>query len=192
MKKTHLTGLALVVAACTVSATDRLPPTLTLSRAAMEHGVKLGQAVPQRDLSCSDSTVRRVAAPGAVQMITFATPYDCALCSLHLSSLGSIHWNQLPKIDPFIVAWGPSAKELVRLESGVKDTPGLTFPSVCIDREGVFWDSLNVSHTPFTAIVRDGRVIYLHDGVLSSPALGDQFYEDVARLLPEEASDTPP
>lgn len=178
-----MAGFALLVAACTAPATGRSTEGLTISRALNEHGVELGRAVPLTPLSCSDSTTRRVADPDAVQMITFATPYDCALCSIHLSSLGSIRWSQLPKVDPFIVAWGPSREELVRLESGVSDTLGLTFPPVCIDRKGVLWDSLNVSHTPFSAIVRNGRIIYLHDGVLSSAAAGNQFYEDVARLL---------
>jgi len=81
------------------------------------------------------------------------------------------------------VAWGPSPKRLAQLESGVSDTLGLTFPSVCIDRKGVLWDSLNVSHTPFSVIVRNGRIIYLHDAALTSAAVGEQFYADVAWLL---------
>lgn len=184
MRNRSLAALVLLTAGCTLFAAERTPDALTISRAYMEHGVTLGQAVPLTPLSCSDSTARRVGDPDALQMITFATSYDgCTVCNLHLKSLGSIRWRQLPDVDPFIVAWGPSRKRLVQLESGLSDTLGLTFPSVCIDRKGVLWDSLNVSHTPFSVIVRNGRIIYLHDADLTPAAVGEQFYADVARLL---------
>lgn len=189
MRKSRLVVVVLLTAGCTVSAAERIPDTLTISRAYMEHGVALGQAVPLTPLSCSDSTTRRVGDPNAIQMITFATTYDgCTICNLHLKSLGGVRWKELPKLEPFIVAWGPSPKRLAQLESGVSDTLGLTFPSVCIDRKGVLWDSLNVSHTPFSVIVRNGRIIYLHDAALTSAAVGEQFYADVARLLGDGGS----
>lgn len=184
MRNRSLAAFVLLIAGCTVSAAERTPDMLTISRAYMEHGVALGQAVPLTPLSCSDSTARRVADPDALQMITFATTNDdCTVCNLHLKSLGGVRWNDLPELEPFIVAWGTSRKRLAQLESGLSDTLGLTFPPVCIDQKGVLWDSLNVSHTPFSVILRNGRIIYLHDATLTEAVVGEQFYADVARLL---------
>lgn len=56
------------------------------------------------------------------------------------------------------------------------------FP-VCIDEVGVLWNSLNVSHTPFTVLVENGRIIYLEDRNLARLNRQEEFLADLARLI---------
>lgn len=174
--------LALGFSACGTGEAPRGPGgTPLLSRALSEHGVVLGQAVPEVALGCSDGVTRHIGEKGAYQLVTFATPFDCVMCNLHIASLGDVPWNTLPELDPIVVAWSPAKSDRDHLSVGGGDEP-VMFP-VCIDEAGVLWDSLNVSHTPFTVLVEDGRVIYLEDRNLARLNRQEEFLADLARLI---------
>lgn len=179
-------GLVVLLVGCTITSdkpsTSKSDGRPRAARALSEHGVAIGQRVPPIPVSCADRTNREVGGGAGLQLITFATAHDCALCNLHLASLKTIDWTQFSFIDPFIVAWGPSRADLAKLESQdmIRDLP---LP-VCIDRPGVLWDSLDIAHTPFTVIIRRGKIIQVYDQDLSREAYRDQFLKDLSTLPP--------
>jgi len=152
-----------------------------LSRALSEHGVRLGQVAPAVRMECSDGVSRNVGAKDTYQLITFATKSDCAMCNLHLASLDRVEWNDLPPVDRFIVSWSPIASDVRHIASAGQDT-ALGLP-LCLDREGVLWDSLSLSHTPFTTILANGVVVYLEDRDLSRVGRLEEFVGDLSSLL---------
>lgn len=157
-------------------------------RALSEHGVAIGQRVPEVLVSCADGSQRQVGRRDGLQLVLFATASDCALCNLHLESLAHVDWTQVAGLDRFVVAWTPSSRDLRQLESQevLRNLP----LQVCADSSGILWDSLGLAHTPFTAILREDRIVYVYDGDVARGVRGDQFLKDVADLIHGAASDT--
>lgn len=146
------------------------------SRALMDHGVREGTTVPATEVECTDGSGRTVGAPGELQVLTFATPFDCTQCTPHVAlGPGLIKESGLEK-QAFFVVWSPNRAALRNPSLAEVDLP------VCIDSGGALWDALNLLHTPFTAVVRDGAVLYLHDGNFATEQQRAQFKNDLRAL----------
>jgi hypothetical protein len=53
---------------------------------------------------------------------------------------------------------------------------------LCLNQDGSLWDLYDVSHTPFTAVVFNGKVVYLNDQDLLKPGSRQQFIRDLRSL----------
>jgi len=141
-----------------------------------EHGVQIGAAVPRTAVTCDDSTTTIGSAP--IELITFSTPQDCSACSEHLAGLEtlSVH-GKLPARD-VVVLWAPGED----LERNVAHLRRTMHRKLCIDPPGDLWDRLDVSHTPFTILVRRDTIVYVNDSRLTSPLHAADFLHDVELL----------
>lgn len=178
VQRTHLVflvvGLALLAGCETKRAAAGTRPEIPSET--MQHGVQVGVRLASLDLHCTDA-IRRVVSPASgVQLVTFATPYDCSSCSPHLAGLDNLkNQGKLPR-DEMIVVWG-SPRDLASMTSAKH---AASPRPVCIDSSGVFWDRDNVSHTPFTVLLVNGRIAYVNDRLLAEQALSDAFEADLA------------
>lgn len=150
-----------------------------IDRAGMEHGLAINDRIELTLLSCRNGERHEAGREGAVEIVTFATPFDCVYCSVHLSGLVELV-DQLPeKVQPpVLVLWSPSDTQLER----AVDKFGDSGFDLCHDVEGTLWDRYNLTNTPFTVVLRNGRVVYLNDWALDEAA-GEQFLADVQNLI---------
>ena len=124
----------------------------------------IGDRITQQELACSDGRSRRVADRGVAQVVTFASLGDCSSCASHMTGVDSIYSRRELKLEMFSVIYGPGAREpdIVRRMAPPQARPA------CTDQRGVFWEALDLSHTPLTVLLIDGRIAYMHDAPLDS------------------------
>lgn len=142
----------------------------------MDHGLALGTRLSPVRLGCTDGLARTFAAPGEVQVITFATPYDCSRCAPHLATVPELEKKAGAGGRAFLVAWAPNPAQITRA-LGHRAVP------TCVDRDGTIWGRYNLLHTPFTAVIRHGTVVYLNDDTFLRPESRSAFIADVAALM---------
>lgn len=131
-----------------------------------EHGLRVGRMIAPVTLECSDGRVRTLGAGRTVQLITFSTAGECSECSRHLRGLEQLYrTRQLPGMQ-FVVAYAPPARQTALLAA----YQTYTSRPICFDATGALWKAYDISHTPVTALIRDGRIRYLDDAPLESPA----------------------
>lgn len=187
MTKHHLSLLVLVsglMASCSrtpepQASESRFSPVMrsASSRALMAHGLSVGDVVRAAPLECTPGPAASDSAT-AIHIVTFATPYDCALCNLHLSGMQALASSgQLPA-GARLVVWAAEPRAIARRFR--KD--GAIAPQVCVDPAGALWDAHDLSHTPFTAVLRGREVLYLHDQPLQTIEERAQFLADLADL----------
>ncbi|MBB4635175.1 TlpA family protein disulfide reductase [Longimicrobium terrae] len=154
-----------------------------LAKASMEHGISPGDAVASVKVPCMSGPDREVAEKNKLQVVTFATPYDCSACTPHMAGVPRVlrHINEDQK--GFVVVWSPNKKMLQRsLGQAKSDLP------ICIDEAGVFWDRHDIQHTPFTVVIDDGRVVYTTDAVFTQRDTEEKFARDLKVLIARSAS----
>lgn len=146
------------------------------SRTGTDHGVQVGATVPRIQMHCRDQSTRTVGAPGALQVLTFATPFDCTECTPHVALGPGLVKEAGLEDHAFMVVWSPNSQALRNPSLDQVELP------LCVDTRGAIWDALNLQHTPFTAVVRNGTVIYLHDGNFATERERKQFKTDLRTL----------
>jgi len=143
----------------------------------MEHGIKEGARLDEVSLDCGVDGSREIAPRHNVQLVTFATPYDCSSCAPHLAALDSLHAHgELPRND-VIVMWSPGSDLQREVAIVRKRTPR----TVCVDPRGTLWDRHDLQHTPITMLLVDGRVTYMNDRMLGSDLEHRAFLQDLAK-----------
>lgn len=145
---------------------------------ALFHGIRVGDTIAVAALPCSDGKDRLVGIPNGPQLITFATGSDCASCSLVLPGLEEIWRKQTLGIQTFFVSYMPRGS----WPTAVRFFKAQTSQPVCFDTTGYLWVRYNISHTPFTVLLRNGVVAFGYDGPLDSPQLQRQFVQTTRRL----------
>jgi hypothetical protein len=152
-------ALTLLVAALGTACTTH--DDSVVSRLAMDHGLKPGTRLEPTPVECLHGPSRTIGSAGETQIVTFATPFDCSACTPHLAGVPKVERQQGLLGHALLVVWSPNLRTLARDLGAAR----LELP-VCVNRSGSLWDRYNFQHTPFTAVIRNGRVIYMHDGTL--------------------------
>jgi hypothetical protein len=166
-----LRSLLATAAALACGACGRGEP---LSKASMEHGIHPGEQMVAASLSCMTGGERTLADPSAVQVVTFATPYDCSACSPHMALVPRVLRRVNASDRAFVVVWAPNRASLAHsLGRARSELP------VCLDEKGVYWDRHNIQHTPFTVVIDHGRVVYTNDATLQNRATVERFTRDL-------------
>ncbi len=152
-----------------------LAAPLTLTR----HGLAVGEAIQPVRLECDDARSRIVAPLEIPQLVTFTTPGDCSACETHLAGVEMLLSDNSPIPEHVWVAYpadvdSNAASEQYRLIT--------RFP-ICWDRAGAMWTRYNISHTPFTVLLRNGKVLLIDDASLARPSERARFMDTVRALL---------
>ena len=147
-------------------------------RASRNHGFRVGDAVASQDLECTDGEVREVGRAGKQQLVTFATAGDCSDCDRHLAGLSAIWLERAISMDQFVVAYVPAA----RRPDALRDVLRPVRQPICFDEVGSLWMAYDITHTPVTAFVRSGRVVYMADGPLDSARSREALLRDLRAL----------
>ncbi|HYW05374.1 MAG TPA: hypothetical protein VE913_00380, partial [Longimicrobium sp.] len=158
MRNSLLAAVALALMGCD----GKVEHKLTL--AAMEHGVKPGTVMPSTAVRCLEGAPRQVGAAGKLQIVTFATPYDCSSCTPHMAGVPRVLRRMNSTHDAFTVVWAPNPKVAERSLGRAKSA----LP-VCMNDDGSLWDRHDILHTPFTVVLDDGRVVYSNDATFTNP-----------------------
>lgn len=166
-------ALAVLGAACGNYGSSKV-----VSRVSMAHGIKLGDFVPPTPLDCGLAAQRTLGAPHRVDLVTFASNGDCSVCQAHLLGLQAMHTAHRLTPDDYIVLWAPDSQDVrsaafLRRESN---------RPICLGG-GALWQRYHLSHTPVTALVNNGRIVYLHDEPLASEFAQDSLAADLRSLL---------
>ena len=170
-----LTGMACMLAvAC--GTRDRWDDR-GVSRTLNEHGVAIGQRIAPIPVTCGDS-VTSVGAENTTQLVTFATLKDCSSCETHMSGLDFLEQEDALPEHNIVVVWLEPGTARGEVDAARKRSAR----TVCLDSAGQAWDALNLQHTPVTALIRSGSIVYLHDQPLSRDADRRAFLTDVRRL----------
>jgi hypothetical protein len=178
MRRLELAWLAIAAVLCT-GCSDAA--ATVQSRTRMDHGVTLGERIAATAVKCLDGTQRNVGAKEQMQIVTFATPFDCSECTPHLVGTPEVVKRAGLAQHAFWVVWSPNMKSLER--SVASKRPELP---VCVNEDGGLWDRHDVVHTPFTVVLRNGSVVYMHDGMMSSAQEKAKFAADLEALFAEK------
>lgn len=156
--------LALSTACDSSASAHRAQPAksaLTLHKMAVnDHGgIVVGLSIDETPLPCNDGQLRVIAPRKLSQLITFTSVGDCSACEQHLAGLDSLsRLKQLPVPHVYVAYSAPSNRSAdSRAYASVISDP------VCWDEKGALWDEYNISHTPVSVLVFDGRVLLMHD-----------------------------
>lgn len=167
--------LLTVAAACqgADAAGDRSDASSPSSRGPLlvDHGIHVGRLIAPHELPCADGRPRAVAMAGRAQLVTFSTPGDCSECERHLQGVEEVYRGKYLDLEQFIVVYAPAATR----DEALLRYRGWTRQPVCFDTVGSLWEAENISHTPITAVIRDGSVRYLDDGPLDTDARRASF-----------------
>jgi hypothetical protein len=151
------------------------PNRVPQSHVVNAHGLAVGDSIEPLALTCREGGDRRIAAPNEVQLITLSTAGDCSACLTHLAGLEQLLVTKQVTAPQFYVSWATTAQ----IPSAMIAYRATTIRPVCFDTSGTLWDSHNVSHTPVTVVIRNGRVLYMHDMPLISASSQRQFLGDL-------------
>jgi hypothetical protein len=178
MKKSFLLIAGVSIAGCTAQGEQ-------LARANMEHGISPGDVLTSAQVSCMSGPDRQVAAKHQVQVVTFATPFDCSACTPHMVGVPRVLQQVGEEQNGFVVVWSPNRRMLQHsLGTAESDLP------VCVDEKGVFWDRYDIQHTPFTVVIDDGRVVYTTDAVFTNRDTEEKFARDLRVLFARSAAES--
>jgi hypothetical protein len=168
-------ALSLALTACDARRDDRTSANDQIGRPLrFAHGMKTGDLIAPQTLPCSDGAARALGAPQRVQLVTFSTASDCTECDRHLNGLEELYRQKALPGDAIIVTYAPPARQTEVLAAYLARTAR----PVCFDERGALWTAHDISHTPVTALIRNGEVVYLDDAPLETP-------HDLARFRDE-------
>lgn len=141
-------------------------------------GVIVGLRIDEIPLLCDDGQVRIVAPRKLAQLVTFTSVGDCSACEMHLAGLDSLSkLKQLPVPHVYVAYSAAAARKAdSRAYAAVISEP------VCWDETGALWDKYNISHTPVSLLVSDGRVVLLHDTPLVTAEDRQRLIDTVRRV----------
>ncbi len=142
-----------------------------------EHGIHLGQEIGPLTIHCTDGEDRTIGARSAMQLITISAVNDCAECQRHLTGLEQVYKEDRLQLDQFVV----TSASPTRRADVLAAYRARTNRPVCIDTEEALWHQSNLSHTPVTLLVRNGRVAYIDDAPTETAAEIALFTRQVAR-----------
>ncbi len=165
-------AVSLIVGGCSASAEAE-----PVKRGTMAHGIEIGQQVQPTSVRCGDGEQREVGTKDRIQIVTFATPYDCYTCSAHLGGLPESKVLRSSHVEAFVVVWAPQSKLATREFKKISEKY-----TVCVDERGALWDAHAISHTPVTVALRGGEVVYLNDQPLIQPEKLKQFESDLTPI----------
>lgn len=162
-------GIALAMISC-AGANDELSSL----RASMEHGVEAGQSF-NLTAACTNED-RYVPVPPAAakvqgtghQVVVAATHADCALCALHLEQMTDIIARISGDADVILLLWAPNEDIAMR---SLKTLPIGQMVEVCLAKDD-FWVREDITHTPFTLLIENGRVVAVVDGEVENSGAG--------------------
>jgi hypothetical protein len=142
-------------------------------------GFDVGDSIAPFVVDCLKAGTRELGTSGASQIVTFSSPGDCSICMPHLAGLDSIALAKLGPPDNVLVTYAPgrSPATVARLYGSrmARD--------VCVDTGGRAWDALHLNKTPVTVLLVSGRVAYLTNADMLSPASRAGFLRQVDRKL---------
>jgi hypothetical protein len=176
-------GLVLtIITACSSITDDR--DTRNPLIAVRYHGVAIGNAMTSGRLPCTDGTARALTDSTAVHIVTFATLGDCLTCVEHLTSLEEIvRSGELDGFDTFIVAYASRARQ----GEATQQFRGISARPICLDIDGAVWEDHNLQNTPFTVILRNGRVRAISDTPLRSSDEQIRFLSSLRAVMDRDA-----
>ena len=174
-RQTGMTAFLVIGCLGCDAAAARVPRPRNWQPVTMEHGIKVGAQLSELVLDCGEGEQQRVAPRQGVQLVTFATPYDCSSCAPHMSALDSLSARGALPSNDLMVVWAPGA-ELEREVALVREK---TPRKVCVDPRGTLWDRHDLQHTPITMLLVDGRVTYMNDRMLSNDVEHTTFLQDL-------------
>lgn len=146
----------------------------------VDHGVHAGTALTPLSLDCSDGRKRMVGDPNASHVVTLATSGDCAQCNRHWQGITALFERNAARGHQYAIVNAPPSHtaEATAHMRGYSDIP------VCFDTAGVLWSNHNVSHTPVTLVVQNGRVVYVNGEALDHAAGLNAFRREISARLP--------
>lgn len=175
MKNALSFGIVMLLGAC--GGKDVTDSAMAIT-ARKSHGVSLGSALMDVTLTCTDGLQRATAPRGITQLITFTSTYDCLDCFRHLEGLDSLALDKRLPGREFVVAYGPAGLS----EDNEAMLRARTRRPLCMDTAGALWRQHGLSSTPFTVLVRDGRVVFLHDLPTDNARARERFVTQLARI----------
>lgn len=149
-----------------------------MSRVTMEHGIKVGDSVPPTALDCGTGVKRVVGSPRRIDLVTFASAGDCSICQAHLVGLQALHVTRRLPVSDYVVLWAPDSQD-VRLAEFLRRESARP---ICLGGAAL-WIRYHLAHTPVTALVDSGKVVYLHDEQLASEAAQDTLVSDLRSFV---------
>ena len=168
----YATGLLLLAGTARAVGATRRPAYV--SRADNAHGVHLGQRMGPLTVQCPAGALV-VGAPAQTQLITFATESDCWACQAHIAGMEAIYQSGAVSVTNAVVFWTPRGE---RRDPRVVHARPNARP-VCLDDAAALFDRYGIEHTPVTVLLRDGRVLYMHDRPLASVTAQSKVVSDL-------------
>lgn len=137
----------------------------------LTHGLSSGDVIALQNMRCADGVVRKLGASEQLQLVTFSTVSDCAECDRHLNGLEQLYREHKLPGEALIVTYAPPARqaEIVTAYRVRTSRP------ICFDETGALWTAHDISHTPVTVLIRNGKVLYLDDAPLETEQEVAQF-----------------
>jgi hypothetical protein len=175
--------MALVPIACTQGSVDS---SVVRDRTDMQHGLHTGQMIAEVTLPCEARSLA-LGQIDALQFVTFATPTDCSSCSAHFGGLE----HASAEIDRILLSANPRGANaiVVWATNTPEDQRSLTIMRheskrlVCEDKNGTLWKTYNLQHTPVSALIAYGHVMYLTDRPFVLKPSEPQLLDDLRRVI---------
>lgn len=153
----------------------RTPAVSAEVRTVRQHGIVIGDSFARVPLWCDPGGLRDFPSDAEFELVTFSTPSDCSACLPHLAGLDTLQaLGRLPTRNYYVV-WAPGRDSA----SVIRTYRSITSRTVCLDRSGLLWHKHGIGQTPVSVGVKEGRVVYLNDLPLASPAVRTQLLRDL-------------
>lgn len=172
-RSTYALLIALAVApACEGSANRQI-------RAEFEHTIQVGDTLPRLELACTDGTHATIGRGQGLQIVTISTPGECSTCEPHMTGLERLYRDGRLPAPAFIVYWSGQA-EAARVASDYRNAYR---QPTCRDSAGAWFAGGRITHTPVTAVMKDGRILLLDDAPIIAPAQDSAFLAPISKLM---------
>lgn len=143
-----------------------------------EHGIRVGQQLPEFSLNCGGSSSRLVPSHDEMQLVTFLSSGDCWTCRAHVAGIiDVIVSKQLLRLPHRLVIYAPAEEytALARtIPTGVNEA--------CHDPAGGMWRLYGLENTPVTVLVINGAAAYISDSPLATQQDIEVFLRDVREV----------
>lgn len=152
----------------------------------VDHGVRVGTAMSSRALTCTDKKRRLLAPSQGLQLATFTSISDCSVCMPHLEGMARLVRSKVVSIEHVFVVYAPQENgwTILRAYQRIGAEP------VCWDPSGYVWSRYGIAHTPVTLLLRDGMIVYVHDGPLDPGPATERFKLDLRYYEDQYAAGT--
>lgn len=151
-----------------------------------DHGVRVGTAMSSRALACTDKVQRRLAPSQGLQLATFTSLGDCSACMPHLQGIARLVRSNVVPMGHVFVVYAPQENWWTTLRAYRR----IGADPVCWDPSGYVWSRYGIAHTPVTVLLRDGVIVYVHDGPLDLGPTRQRFELDLRYYADQYAAGT--